>query len=187
MSTIGNFPTSSSSTYQNSTISNYPLDSKENVRHAVTAAIYSPIYGPYACPSSNISNPAMMSNQIPTTFHGKASSLTVDFLISPPEAIKTSGWPSSHSVTDLLSSNMNNNFRPSSTPVQTTSTISSPNGGQLTQPNLNPTDPSGMAAAVAAAQSQYSFHNYYMQTLMTHAQSSTGHSMPSIVSPHSFS
>ena len=167
-------------TYPTNSLAAYSLDSKENVRHAMTAAIYSPIYGAY--PTSNISNTAMVSNPITAPFHGiYLSNGTTDDHSIVSHAIKAPAWPSSHSVTDLLSGNINSNFRPTtSTPSQSSSgSPSSSTSSQFTQANLS-ANSSEMLAAVATAQNHY-MQNYYMQAMIAGTNTNT---LPSIVAPH---
>ncbi|KAJ6218566.1 hypothetical protein RDWZM_009723 [Blomia tropicalis] len=160
ISTVSSY-TTNPGTYPSASMGNYTLDSKESVRHAMTA-IYNPIY-PY-CPTTNST---VVPNTNPT-FH----------------AFKTPTWPSSHSMSDILSNNVNGT---------STSSIPAPtNGGpQFQQTPLNPTDPthSPLAAAMAAAQSHYMQNLPYVQNYvhtMMHHQAQSSASIPSIVAPHTF-
>jgi hypothetical protein len=60
-------------------LSSYSIDSKDNVRHAVTAALYNPLYATYPCsggasnvpvPHHNSSVPSSAPTVSTTNFHG---------------------------------------------------------------------------------------------------------------------
>lgn len=151
----------------------YPLDSKENVRQALTAVAYNPIYGAY--PTSNISN-SVVPTAISSSFHGiylSNSTSTNDDLSLSTGGLKAPSWPSPHSVTDLLSVG-NNALSATSQLSPVTSSPSSATPTAQFAPTIG-TDPNGMLTAVA--QTNHYMQNYYMQLMHSHT-----HNPPPITS-----
>lgn len=204
LSSISNY-TGTNMAYSNNSIP-YSLE-MDNMRHAVGASIYPPLY-PYACAPTTITSTGTSS--IPSNLHGNQLMANNDQHCHHPHhyhqpstnlihssisaAIKPSGWPSSHSVTDLLSSSNGSTFRSSSSPVSspialTSSTNTTTANTVFPQSSLSNDlngicNTSPMAAAMAAAQNHY-MHNYYMQA-MIHNQAQSSATMPSIVTQHGF-
>lgn len=145
----------------------YQLDSKENVRQALTA-VYNPIYGAY--PTSNISNPVVPS-AISGSFHGiyLNSTPTNEELNASSGGQKGPSWPSPHSVTDLLSvgNSVLNGVPSSSQPSPVTSSPNSATPSAHFPPAIG-SDPNGM---LTVAQTNHYVQNYYMQLMHSHAHS----------------
>lgn len=176
----------------------YSLDGKESVRTALTA-VYNPIYGAY--PTSNISTPVVPSAISGSHFHGiylsnGSSAGPTDDLMSPATAaaLKAAGapsWPSSHSVTDLLSvgsvatSAVSASVASQPSPVETpaSSAVAGGGGGNGGPGQFTPigSDPNGMLTAVAAAQTNHYMQNYYMQLMHSHSHSHNASPIASIV------
>ncbi len=176
----------------------YSLDGKESVRTALTA-VYNPIYGAY--PTSNISTPVVPSAISGSHFHGiylsnGSSAGPTDDLMSPATAaaLKAAGapsWPSSHSVTDLLSvgsvatSAVSASVVSQPSPVETpaSSAVAGGGGGNGGPGQFTPigSDPNGMLTAVAAAQTNHYMQNYYMQLMHSHSHSHNASPIASIV------
>ncbi len=112
--------------------------------------------------------------------------------VNPTSAMRVSCWPSSHTVTDLLTGLPSAvAFRGPSTTAPSPGVGCAGPGHQLGQTGTihASSDPNGMAAAVAHVQNHY-MQNYYMQAMMHHHQThqavtSGSAAMSPIMSPHS--
>lgn len=157
--------------------------SKESVqRHAaVAAAFYNPLhsYAQYPCSAAaahsavNSINPStgLTSSSNPMSLHGIKSE--PKYMMSPINVASgmRSSWPSSHSVSDLLTGHANGASLGFRSPTGSASPpMVNGHGHQLGQSGLHTSDPSSAVHMAAAHQNPYPYSYYNVMQYLQHHQ-----------------